>query len=445
MLEAMTSTTADLALRARAWRLVGGLATLLVGTAASAAAQDSAEPMPPAPRPAPGASARVDVEYGVLVPTQQDRGVAPDGERGASLDLFAIEPFDAVAWERRLSQPDLVRREQAYERLLARLPTSPAARAWVEARAASTADEVAWTCRLLLRDHALAQAVERPLRRGNDDRVILGRTSGDGVVERSIDVVRLDAGAGAALRREALRIHVTSESGADASASREVWIVGGDGPAVFEFAPAVPWARPSDVVFERAVVRPDGATDAARSWRVVEGMPLEQAHVAVLELGAGLRVEPTTGANPGLDLLRRRAAQEPVSLARLGVFVDPDERGVVVLDVEPGSLAHLMGVVRGDRIAAIDAQRVAQPEDITALLAAARERGSIELRWQRASDGRIVERRYVVPTAGRGRAAPANAVEAEPLPAPAEAAGASGDAEPSRPADHAGAGATTPP
>jgi hypothetical protein len=427
----MTASTTDLALRALVWRLVGGVTTSLVGLATVAAAQDGAPPARPAPDVEASVGASADSRTDARAEVADDvRAPAQGAERAAALDLFAIEPFDAVAWERRLSQPDLARREQAYERLLARLPSSPAARAWVEARATSAADDVAWTCRLMLRDHALAQSLERPLRRGNDDRVILGRATGDGVLERTVDVVRLDAAAGAALRREALRIHVTSESGADASGTRALWIVGGDGPAVFEFAPAVPWARPSELVFERATVQTDGATDATRSWRVLEGLPLDQAHVAVLDLGDAPRALTATGANPGLELLRRRAAEEPVSLARLGVFVDPDERGVVVLDVEPGSLAHLMGVVRGDRIAAIDAERVARPEDITALLAAARERGSIELRWQRASDGRIVERRYVVPGAARGRAAPAvgaaaepvrEAPEAEPVPPAADA------------------------
>jgi S1-C subfamily serine protease len=84
-------------------------------------------------------------------------------------------------------------------------------------------------------------------------------------------------------------------------------------------------------------------------------------------------------------------------MERLGVFVDAEADGLVVLDVEPGSVAHALGVARGDRLDAIDGVTLARPDDITVRLRAAAPQGSVSVRWRRAGDGLVIERRYVAP------------------------------------------------
>jgi hypothetical protein len=321
----------------------------------------------------------------------------------AVLDI-AVEPFDPAAWQRRLAIVDLDRRERAYERLRAILPHSPDAQAWVRAEARRGEGELAWTCRMLLRSEGRSSAEssgstgapELFVWRGNDDRVLLGgsgpslRAGG-----RAIDVVIVEPRSSEARRvefeaRRALR-----------------------GATLEEFVPLPPGAASTPLRFEVAIT--SRADDGAplTTWRVLdttslEGLVIERASpadfggVSTGELPASL----DRGERAGAFVLERLAPQSNAdgarrnaraSMERLGVFVDAEADGLVVLDVEPGSVAHALGVARGDRLDAIDGVTLARPDDITVRLRAAAPQGSVSVRWRRAGDGLVIERRYVAP------------------------------------------------
>jgi hypothetical protein len=69
--------------------------------------------------------------------------------------------------------------------------------------------------------------------------------------------------------------------------------------------------------------------------------------------------------------------------------------GLLILDVEPGSLAEALGLRGGDRLIAIDGAVLDEPEQISERLRRGARAGRIAVRWWRASDGQMVERGFL--------------------------------------------------
>lgn len=392
---------------------------------AVAAAQEGVAPAPTASPSANEAGTPEHVEPSALPPVQAI-------ELEATLDV-AFEPFDAAAWERRLALVDLDRRERAVARLEALLPRSPDAQAWVRAQAQRSEGEVAWTCRMLLRSGMRPQIVssvdaehaEIFVWRGNDDRVLLGGAErASRIGGEHLDLFVAESLGGEMRRTEA-----------DVRRARRV-------ASLADIVPLPPGAEPTELRFEIAIAGPADDSAPLGAWRVLEtpegGLQLfeptrpdEIEHFVTIEAVGG----DEHGARAGLFVLERRAPRtlEPssvlegrpfvASMERLGVYVDVEADGLVVLDVEPGSVAHSLGVARGDRLAAIDGVELARPEDITARLRAAAPTGSVALRWRRGGDGLVIERRYVapraplVPSEPLAPAAPSDGPAAAPAPA----------------------------
>jgi len=388
----------------------------------------------------PPATNGIVVEERVEPSASSDAGVPTDGslqiELEAALDIqVMVEPFDPAAWARRLAIVDLDRRERAFERLRAILPHSSDAQAWVRAEARRAEGELAWTCRLLLRSEVRSSAepsdaIGTPdvfVWRGNDDRVLLGG-SGLALREggRTIDLVVAEPPWSESRSTEFLR--------AEVEARRAL-----RGATVEDFVPLPPGAAATPLRFEVAIT--SRADDGApfTTWRVLDSsnvdglviermLPTEFGEFSTFELRKGeLRAGVERAERTGAFVLERLAPRSNAdgvrrtahaSMERLGVFVDAEADGVIVLDVEPGSIAHALGVVRGDRLDAIDGVALARPDDITARLRLAAPQGSVSVRWRRAGDGLVIERRYVAPHVAVEPRVP-NAEEVTPPAAPA--------------------------
>jgi PDZ domain len=347
----------------------------------------------------------------------------------ATLGLI-VEPFDGAAWERRLTLLDLDRRERAVARLEAMLPLSSDAQAWVRAQAQRAEGEVAWTCRMLLRSWARdssvpGERVERALFvwSGNDDRVLLGEPRRAlRMDEGRLDVVVVESGPTDAHRSEVdvrrarrnatLADLVPLPPGAAETELRFEIAYGGRGE---NGAPLTAWHVLEGLHGDATI------EDVYGDFRIVERTRIEERERSVtVEAEAGVERDGSGGLFV-LDRLTPRSSPVVSALGvrpftatmdRLGVYVDIEGDGLVVLDVEPGSVAHTLGVARGDRLRAIDGVELARPDDITAGLRAAAPSGSVAVRWQRGGDGLVIERRFVVPRVPPVPAAPV----VQPLP-----------------------------
>ncbi|MEZ5977064.1 MAG: PDZ domain-containing protein [Planctomycetota bacterium] len=361
-----------------------------------------------------------------LLAQDEVRATAPVPRRAVAIDVFEIEPFDPVAWERRLTAADLDLREDAYERLAARLPSWPEAQAWVREQSRIPRGELAWTCRLLRRD------LDRRARAGGDVAAVDpiaavaedGAPSSDGGASSGLRAVRDE---GTRVRTLVLEVDPLLLGRSAARPGEE----GALGSPYQVLEP--PDVLKLDLVLEDlgAPVRPDPGPRARRlvflesgdaSGQLSRLLPSEvrpgRWTFAPGDGGASL------GASNDFVMIRRErdVRSEDVGFDLLGVLVASGNDGIVVLDVVKGSVAAVLGIGAGDHLVAIDDHELASSEEIPRFLERARRTGRITLRWQRSEDGALVERRFV-------RAAPDGVVPETS----AEAAPAEESAEPTPP------------
>jgi hypothetical protein len=108
-----------------------------------------------------------------------------------------------------------------------------------------------------------------------------------------------------------------------------------------------------------------------------------------------LRSIPRGGVRSGVPV--PQANDQGPRTDQLGVLVAPvaagpaGEGGLLVHDTVPGSIAHVLGLARGDVLLAVNDVPLRQVEDLSRVLAERPEQGEIRARW-RAPSGREVER-----------------------------------------------------
>ncbi len=273
------------------------------------------------------------------------------------LPATGIDEFDPDLWAARLTDGDLDRREAAFEELVALAARVPEVRAWLEARAAG-ADELAWTARLARRE--LERAAASPV-------------DADPLTRWFDRFDRFDPFGG--------RDPFESLRGADPF---------GRGRSAFDALEQL--FRAPGALGLRVQVGPDGVqvqveevTDGERSLRTYRAESLEALLQAHPEL------TPRIGAVPGAS-----APAGGVRTDILGVRVAPSDpsggepEGLVVFDTEPGTVAHLLGVSRGDLLLELNGRPLRAVGDISEALAARTQDGEIRLRWRTAAGAETV-------------------------------------------------------
>lgn len=172
---------------------------------------------------------------------------------------------------------------------------------------------------------------------------------------------------------------------------------------------------------------------------VVEGVSSRSVSVRFDRLGV-LVVEESGAATSADDQNLGSGANDPeaegttdagskdehTGVPSIELVIEPvieSRRGLLILDVEPDSLAQVLGLRGGDRLIAIDGVVLEQPDQISERLRRGAHAGRIAVRWWRAADGEIVERGFLAarpldvrPREGRVVEAPIGAEKALPDP-----------------------------
>jgi hypothetical protein len=316
--------------------------------------------------------------FGLAASAQQAQGgqglerVVPLDSEEARLGLSTA--FDAELWSAHLTDADLGRRELRYGELVRTARRDPAARAWVEERANdASAPELAWTCRLALRElrggaaggggrmhhgsHGAFPGVMGPGSMGADPRALLEE------LQRELGAMRQ----GALPRGFGLQL----------------------GPGAGGHSSSFQLQTTPDGV--KVTVRERGE-DGAEEVREYEASSMEELLEAHPELrrhmggsGGGAR-----GLLPGF--LGGGPAAVPTEV--LGVYarelgageaearsLAPDGPGLYVLRVQPGTMAHGLGLMSGDVLLEVNEVEVCERDDIRRGLEARGPDGAVNVRW----------------------------------------------------------------
>jgi hypothetical protein len=308
----------------------------------------------------------------------------------------ASAPIDVEAWKAQLAEGDLDLREQAFERAVRAARQQPKLREALESWAGdSSVPELAWTCRLVLRE--AQQASAQPLagawsqgNQGNWNFGLPGALSNGGQLDLdellgqmqdlhgNLDQLfeQLDQGqgvptqpqAGGSSRAESFQLR-SGPDGVECEVTKDV-----DGEQVKETYRAgslqeLLEQRPE--LRDRIHVQPlDGSAF---------GLGLRGGSMGGLGAGPSIRwLGPDSGAGRWDFVAPRTPARTDI----LGVLVEPvaPERaaqlglaegvGLVVQRVEPGTLADVLGVRRGHVLVEIDGRALKSRDDLTAALSA---------------------------------------------------------------------------
>ncbi|QDU84846.1 hypothetical protein Pla163_19640 [Planctomycetes bacterium Pla163] len=464
--------------------------------------------------------------------------------------------FDVATWERRLVDPDLRARERAFDQLARRASDWPQARQWLVEQASQPKGELAWTCRILLREaertalsRSAARGTEslgfdqgvfvpnesdprarlrpRELDAGGTGTIVTLDLSGNGerFVVRSFESVLeelseldrrtrptsgwssgdfvqapTDESADPAARALAAREHelrrlidalvpaptrvqrstytieylAPAEGGGPGSVAAGATAGSPQGPTLPENvgrggaitlrlgAQGVTWV-PGEVQF------PDGAgtfndVDARTqrlltgvvlplvSGRIADGTVVEEAESHSISVGfdrLGVLVVEERSAEVAASGESSSSTPEPAADDRAPIDSEAADasglervprttdrasevrNGLLILDVEPGSLAEALGLRGGDRLIAIDGVVLDEPDQISERLRRGARAGRIAVRWWRARDGQMVERGFLAarPLSAR-RSGQHPAPEAAPDTATEAGAGTPTDAGP---------------
>jgi PDZ domain-containing protein len=284
-------------------------------------------------------------------------------------DLFARD-FDAAVWRRRLTEPDLARREKSYDALQRRARLDPMARAFLEELAGDDAGgELAWTARLALRELGRARF---PLQ---------GMPSSPfGLEPYPTDPF------GGMQRMQGLMNELFAHEGLGRGLPR---------------APGAGRSLRLEQRDGRAVITITETIDGQDSTRRYEGASVAEILAEHPELEPeldGLRLVAPEDVRrfPGLEApsvpLAPQARSRPLRTDRLGVVVQPlaaararelglESGGLRVERTVPGSYAQLIGVDAGDVLLELDGKAVASGEDIEARMKARGADDALTLVW----------------------------------------------------------------
>lgn len=298
----------------------------------------------------------------------------------------AQSAFDAEAWKRDLSAPDLAARERAFERLIGLSARDEAARTALEAWSRE-GGELAWTARLALRE------LERHGRRPAFGLRRLDPRSGD-LRLRFDDLNRQFGGIDSML--EDLQAQMEELFG-DAP---------GFAPGLPPLAAPAPGARQEAQVFslevgpDGVVLRTEEQVDGDTKKREYRADSLEQLYEEHPELrdrvrlqgfGAPFGAPRALGrtAPDGRGLLRPFAESGELRTDVLGIEclkptpevakelgLEP-EVGLRVERTQPNTIAHVLGIKRGDVVIEINGTTIYSREDVARTLGERREEAPV--------------------------------------------------------------------
>lgn len=344
------------------------------------------------------ASAVLVCSLGLLAAAPQDglRPVlptagTPDPPRVDGDDQAAApaEAFDAAAWSAKLQAVDLDERERHLEALAGAALRDGEARAWVESTALGS-DELAWTARM----------VRRELRR-------LEAAQVDPIWNRAPGGLRSMGGFGAGNPFDQL----FAELDALGRSSRS-WSVG---PGVGARSKGFSMSQTPDGVRVEVTERAEDGSESVQTYEAESLDQLLEQHPELAEQigggpggGVGGRLETLFGSDPlfgdafgsapGRSKSPSNADVEPMRTDILGVLVTAVEAtngtppGLRVHDTVPGTIAHLLGIARGDLLLELNGVAMVEVQDISRAMGLRDEGGELRLRLL---DSRGVERTRV--------------------------------------------------
>lgn len=329
------------------------------------------------------------------VPHKLQRLSGAEAQNGAApLRLAqASEPFDAQAWRKRLGDGDLAAREKSFDELLDLAREQRDARAALEDWSrASDAPELAWTARLALRE--LERAPRSPAR-WRDGAGAVGPRSGQGrewndLRSRFDELERHFGGMDSMF--EDLRAQMDQMMRNGSPGARGGWL---------QPAPRTPQGGGSSSQSFQLQVGPDGVTlestenvdgqEQKKTYKAKDMDELLQNYPELREkLGDNLRFD-LRGA-PGRNWLflddglpddswirsPRPTVAPPTDV--LGIYsqkLSPEEakalglepeQGLRVERIEPGTIAQILGIQRGDTIVELNGKPVYSADDVRRML-----------------------------------------------------------------------------
>ncbi len=343
--------------------------------------------------PVDAQDARVQVQADGRTGLVRVAPLAPPAAPPTGAQQDPVEEFSPDLWLYRLSDPDLDRREEFFDEILRKARREPAAKQWLEERARDTVDpELSWTARMALRElrqrggglifrspgsgpqsifqmnprfGQLQQRLER-LMDGTGLHVMPGGMSGGDWTTES---------QGVSVQQDENGVRVTVTEQVDGEEKRTVY----EGATMEELLEAHPELE--DRIGGRNPVfqfrsGPNG------SWGDVDGIQLE------LESLFGRDPFDRDSPAPVDD-----SASAPIRTDILGVYLGrPDSgrlrelglaegTGLAVLGAEPGTIAHVLGLSRGDLLVRLNGVELRSRDQVSEILAARSAEGEVKVVW----------------------------------------------------------------
>lgn len=327
-----------------------------------------------------------DPEAGPVQDSDQLQKVAPapavPAPRATPEPPASLGVFDGEVWRERLTEPDLARREVHFDRLVREAAVDPVLQSWVRETAAGAAQpELAWTCRLALREIESLSVRSNPF--GGFGFPGRGPATDFDQLQRQLEEMLQGFG--------------------------QPWDPFGDwdrqGVAPVPPMPQVPGGTGGSSSQRSVRIEQDGdgarviiteIVDGEEQTQEYEGATLEDILAAHPELEEEIGIAP--GAmrlqlGPGLQGLQKRAFGIPANPLVFGVYVsqaseprrgqlglEPDV-GLLVRGTEPGTYAHYLGITLGDVLVELNGETLRGLEDISGIMAERLPEDPLEVLW----------------------------------------------------------------
>ena len=335
-------------------------------------------------------------------------GQEPDGREVKSVRIEirpAPEPaeFESDAVSQSLLHQDHTLREASFAAVVESARTNSELYAWLCRMADDPAPtELAWTCRLALREIRRAE-LQQPSSGWNSAAIVPQGTTAS-VGPSAPGSVWLHG------NRD-----LPSAAPQDPGSAPELALFGGfgDRALVIPFAnlppgvgPIMWWSSSQAAPFDgqrSRTLRPAGVTLQVRQsegGRLIEREFSAETFQALLErhpelgrrfdIAGVVKTKVSANAQAGRVTPTVGLVSVPFDPSRLGVYVQVDQggAGLRIYDVVPGGLAQLLGLARGDLLLQLNGVHLRENEDISRVLGSRAENMPVRAVWQRAG-GRL--------------------------------------------------------
>jgi len=323
-----------------------------------------------------------------LDPAPQERGTKDD---------FLARDFDRGRWNERLTDADLDRRQESFQKLLMRARIDPVARAYIEEQAqAPEGGELAWTARLALRELGRARFPLQgpgagPFGRGRAFAIEPFSSEPFQEIQGMLnEMLRQDGGLSALMHRG----HPGQTTPPPGVSGRSVRVEQGPAGTHIEVLETV-----GGDTHPRIYEGPDLGTilhENPELARELDGLQLQLSPGSRMDLRFDLpgdqRGETRTPTGRGGLLLEPQGLSRPRVTDRLGVIVQPldsaraqelglERQGLLVEQAYPETYAALLGVRAGSILLELQGVPLRAPEDIEHVMAGRGPDDALRLVW----------------------------------------------------------------